>query len=303
MAGIFPALMTGYDDSGHISLPRTLDLVDTLAQARVHGLFVSGTAGEGPLQTLQERKELLIAVSAHLAGELPFIVQVGSSSFADTLDLATFAKEQGAADVCVLPPLYYDITPADIADYFIKLSGDLGTPVMMYHIPSLTHRQLSVDWYRDLVARGVLSGVKYSADNLAEAQALINLREVGPFALYSGSDPICLPARLAGSTGAVGVSMNVLPKTFTHMWEQALPAPAVDVVDAQLMVSRLVTHMFRFNFIAYLRHVLRLQGVDLGPNRVPLPNLTEAQTSEINTFLLAESDIREALEIPTSVLT
>jgi N-acetylneuraminate lyase len=295
MTGIYPAVMTGYDTSGEVSIPRTLDLVDGLLQAGVHGLFIGGTAGEGPLQSVDERKQLASAIVEHVGGAVPVISHVGAMPFRDTLELARHAREVGVDRVAAIPPLYYAIDEAVIADYFRALAEELGEPVIAYHVPNLTHRQASSAWLAGLAHERVIDGVKFSADDLAEIQAIIESTRGLDFTLFSGSDPLCMGAALVGSAGAVGVSINAMPGIFVRLWDAVAAGDLVAAAELQRTISRFVTHMFGVNFIAYLRHVLARQGLDIGPNRTPLPNLTPDQKREIDAVLDGDPDLRAAL--------
>ncbi|PNQ06006.1 hypothetical protein KU43_02500 [Mesotoga sp. SC_NapDC2] len=53
--GIIPPVLTTFDSEGKIDEKRYLNLIDFLSK-KVHGLFVYGTYGSGPLMTVNERK-------------------------------------------------------------------------------------------------------------------------------------------------------------------------------------------------------------------------------------------------------
>jgi N-acetylneuraminate lyase len=293
--GIYPAVMTAYDSDGRVSIDGTLALVDSLLSSGVHGLFIGGTAGEGPIQSIAERTELTTAIADHVDGAVPIIAHVGAMPYGDTLALARHARDSGIAKVAAIPPLFYAISADDIADYYRALARDLGEAVMAYHVPNLTHRPASSGWLSALGNEGAISGVKYSADDLAEVQAVIEQTRGSDFMLLSGSDPLCMGSAIAGSSGAVGVSINAMPAHFVRLWDAVAAGDLTTAAQHQLTISRFVTHMFQFNFIGYLRHVLSLQGTDIGPNRLPLPNLTDAQKAEVTRFVTTDEEVGAAL--------
>lgn len=299
MPGIYPAVMTGYTPEGAVDIDATLGLVDRLVDAGAHGLFVGGTAGEGLVQSVAERRELNEAILGHVEGRVPAIVHVGATVHQDAVDLARHALDLGAEDIAAIPPLYYALRDADIDDYFRQLSATLERPVMAYHVPNLTNRPTTSTRLSALAHEGVLSGVKFSADDLAQVQDVIESTSDVPFRLFSGSDPICLDAQVLGSSGAVGVSMNAMIGMFTAQWDAVARGDFPSAFASQRLINRFVAHMFRFNFIAYLRLVLELQGVRIGPNRAPLPNLTASEREEILAFLGGDDELRNALELPS----
>ena len=296
VGGIYPALMTGYELDGSVSTPRTLALVDRLIDAGVHGLFIGGTAGEGPVQSVRERIEIIEHVASHVGTSTPFIVHAGSMVYADTLAIARVARDAGAEQIAAIPPLFYNLSADALADYFRQLADDLGQPVMIYHIPSLTHRNVDARWILTLADEGVLSGVKYSADDMSVAHSLIERAGEGQFRFFSGSDPQCLNARSMGGSGAVGVSINAMPELFVALWNAAVTDAAL-AVRAQETITRFVADMFRYDFIGYLRHVLLRQGFDLGPNRIPLPELSGPERRQIDETLARHADLAGALDL------
>ncbi|MGB3485410.1 MAG: dihydrodipicolinate synthase family protein [Mycobacterium sp.] len=294
VAGIYPAVMTAYNNRGDVDLDATLNLVERLLGAGVHGLFIGGTAGEGPIQSVDERASLVTAITDHVAGRIPILAHVGAMPFRDTVLLARKALDEGVAGVAAIPPLYYNVNADAVADYFRALSRELGRPVMAYHVPHLTHRPAAAPWFAQLAAEGVLDGVKYSADDLADIQDLIERTSGTDFQLLSGSDPLCMAARLAGSAGAVGVSINAMPATFVALWNAVDAGDLAEAARLQAVITRFVTRMFNYDFIGYLRHVLSLQGVPVGQNRPPLPRLTGEQEDEITRFVSGDPDLATA---------
>lgn len=289
--------MTAYDDAGNVAITPTLDLVDHLIASGAHGLFIGGTAGEGPLQSVAERRSLAEAIVGHVRGRVPIISHVGALPFVDTIELARHAASIGITDVAAIPPLYYSMSNDDIAAFYRAIARELGAPIIAYHVPHLSHRPATSSWLAELGNEGVLSGVKYSADDLAEVQSIIEKTTGSDFRLFSGSDPLCMGSALAGSAGAVGVSINAMPGTFVRVWDSIQSGDLREASRLQLVISRFVTHMFDYNFIAYLRHVLAIQGVGIGLNRDPLPNLTEKQKSEITEYLRSDADLSAALNL------
>ena len=54
--GIFPAFPACYDDNGEISPERTQDLVRYCAERGAKGVYITGSSGEFPYQTVDERR-------------------------------------------------------------------------------------------------------------------------------------------------------------------------------------------------------------------------------------------------------
>jgi N-acetylneuraminate lyase len=280
MKGIFPALVSGYDDQGELDVPATLKLVDRLLGAGVHGLFIGGTAGEGVVQSVDERKRLVDATIGHVANRVPVIAHIGTLVTDTTIELARHAQAAGADAVAAVTPFYYDIPNVALANHYRAVAAAVDLPLYGYHIPSLTGRSLDAGWFLELADEGVLAGLKYSSSDLG---TMARIAEYSPddFDLYNGSDDVLLGGLLFGASGGVGSTYNVMPEVFVAIYEAAQAGDIALARRLQRIVNLLIEKLEPHDFLAFLREVLRLQGVDIGVSRMPLPSLTDAAAQTI----------------------
>src|SRR3954466_13090108 len=81
--GVFPAVVTLFKDDQSVDLPATLAHVDRLIEAGSHGLIMLGTVGENCSIEAHEKREILKATVAHVAGRVP--VLTGVAEYTTTL--------------------------------------------------------------------------------------------------------------------------------------------------------------------------------------------------------------------------
>lgn len=284
MRGIFPALMTGYDADGEIDSGATCALVDHLLHAGVHGLFVGGTSAEGVAQSVAERKLLLSATIGHVAGAVPVIAHVGTLATRTTVELARHAQKSGAAAVAAVTPFYFELDDAALADHYRAVHAAVDVPVYLYHIPSLTGRSLDSAWILDLAHDGVIAGMKYSAADLDFLRKVTAHAPEG-FVVYNGADDVLMDGLLSGAAGGVGSSYNVMPELYVDLFHGVEEGRTDDARAAQNAANAVLQTLERYNFLAFLREVLHLRGIDLGASRRPLPALTEAERADIKAWL------------------
>ncbi|WP_166355959.1 dihydrodipicolinate synthase family protein [Phytoactinopolyspora limicola] len=280
MKGIFPALISGYKDDGEIDVAGTLKLVDRLLGAGVHGLFVGGTAGEGVVQSVAERKALLDATIGHVAAEVPVIAHVGTLATRTTVELAKHAYAAGAQAVAAVAPFYYDIPDDAMADHYRAVAAAVDVPLYGYHIPSLTGRDLDPKWLLTLADEGVLAGLKFSSKDLG---AMGRIAEHTPdhFLIYNGMDDVLLGGLLYGAVGGVGSTYNVMPELYVELYRAIQEGRVDDARALQRQATAFIERLERYDFLAFLREILRLQGLDIGTSRMPLPSLDDRDRTEI----------------------
>ncbi|QVQ52220.1 dihydrodipicolinate synthase family protein [Spiractinospora alimapuensis] len=284
MRGILPALMTGYDADGEVDTRATQALVDHLLHAGVHGLFVGGTSAEGVAQSVAEREHLLSASIGHVAGAVPVVAHVGTLATRTTVELARHAQRSGAAAVAAVTPFYFELNDAALADHYRALHAAVDVPVYLYHIPSLTGRSLESAWILDLAHEGVIAGMKYSADDLEFLRQVTTHAPEG-FVVHNGADDVLMDGLLSGAVGGVGSSYNVMPELYVALFEAVREGRTDDARAAQNAANAVLATLRNYNFLAFLREVLHLQGIDLGVSRRPLPALTEAERADITAWL------------------
>ena len=91
--GIFPALLTPFDESDHINVPVLEQLVEYNLRKGVNGFYVGGSTAEAFLLTEEERLLVMKTVSEKAKGKCTLIAHIGCISTSQAIRLAKAAKE------------------------------------------------------------------------------------------------------------------------------------------------------------------------------------------------------------------
>src|ERR1700722_15577425 len=86
LSGVIPPLLTPTDAADRVDEPALRQSVRRLIDAGVHGLFVGGSAGEGPLLVEREWSRLMEIVLDEAAGRLPVLGGVQDVSTRKVVD-------------------------------------------------------------------------------------------------------------------------------------------------------------------------------------------------------------------------
>src|SRR5262245_33889055 len=103
--GVWPAMLTPLTEDGKPAFPVMEQLVDLFARQGLGGIYLTGSTGQWPLLTLDERRAIMSCVVKAAAGRLPVMVHVGAVATADAVALARHAAEIGAAAVSSVAPI------------------------------------------------------------------------------------------------------------------------------------------------------------------------------------------------------
>ena len=162
--GVGVALVTLFDDRAELDAPATAALAAQLVGLGVRSVVVSGTTGEAATLEAGERIALLDAVRDELRTAVPVIAGTGAPSARQAAALTRDATEHGADAVLVLsPPGASDTRPY----YEAVGKAAAGTPVLAYHLPTVSPPGIAVRELADLPVAGV-------KDSAGDAERLLH---------------------------------------------------------------------------------------------------------------------------------
>jgi 4-hydroxy-tetrahydrodipicolinate synthase len=232
---VLSAMVTPFDSEGRLDLDEAQRLARWLQDQGNDGLVVSGTTGESPTLTDDERLSLFAAVIE--AVSIPIIAGSGTNDTAHSVHLTKEAARLGAAGILALCPYYNRPSQAGIEAHLRAMAAATPLPQMIYDIPVRTGRKVSSALLLKL-AREVSNVValKDAAGNPGETAVVIANAPEG-FEVYSGDDGLTLPLLAGGAVGVVGVATHWTAPDHQEMldlWEKG------DVVGARAVNARLL---------------------------------------------------------------
>lgn len=127
MQGIFPILLTPFDDAGRIDEESLVSEVDFNLNAGVHGLGLA-LGSEFLKMTEAERQRVTKVVVDHVRGRVPVVVNTGAQSNVAAALYSKQAEELGAAAVMCMPPSM-GVSGSEMRSYFKAISDAVRVPV------------------------------------------------------------------------------------------------------------------------------------------------------------------------------
>jgi N-acetylneuraminate lyase len=281
---IAPPTTPFYAD-GSLNLEVIPRFAQLLADTSVDGVFVAGSTGEGQSLSTDERMrsaERWIEVAA--GTDLEVIIQVGHNSVPDAVALAEHAQRIGADSIAASSPCYFK--PArveELIDFLAPVAAAASElPFYFYEIPPLTHVALPmVDFLEKAKPRiPNLVGLKYSNIDLMQMQQCVRLNG-GEFEVLFGADQQLLAGAALGACGAVGSTYNFAAPLYRRMLAAFDRGDHAEARELQAKSVEIVAIMARTCFLAACKVLLTELGIENGPVRAPLRNLTNGQRDEL----------------------
>ncbi len=264
------------------------ELIETqaeyLSEHGVQGIFVCGSTGEGMSLMVEERMQMAerwVAAGRRLGLEI--IVQVGHTVQRDSMRLASHAERCGADSIATAAPCYFKpATVTDLVEYCLPIAESVELPFYYYHIPRMTGVDLPlVEFLRQAQPRiGNLAGLKYSSLDMVQLQELIRWRE-GEFEILFGCDQALLAGIVLGVCGGIGSTYNFASSLYLQLVDAFDSGDHAEARRLQAQSVALVRALETHVFLPSAKYAMSLLGIDCGPVRAPLPNLTDDQKSDI----------------------
>jgi dihydrodipicolinate synthase/N-acetylneuraminate lyase len=217
--GIVPPLATPLLDRDSLDQAGLERLVEHVMAGGVHGLFVLGTTGEGPMLPHAVRRDVVRRTLAQVAGRLPVLVGITDTVFSESVALARLAVEHGASAVVAAAPYYFPAGREPIERWARTLARALPLPLMLSNIPELVTLGLPVDTVRRLTDEPTIIGISDSGGDLGvfDGYARVVREERPDWSLLIGPEQMLPQAHGLGSHGAVCCGANVAPRLFVKL--------------------------------------------------------------------------------------
>ena len=178
------------------------------------GLVVSGTTGESPTTSADEKDELLRAVIGAVGDRCVIIAGAGSNDTAKSIESVRLAQKAGADAVLAVTPYYSKPPQAGLVAHFTALADASDLPVMVYDIPGRSGIAIARETYLRIAEHDRITAVKDARGDLWFAGEM--MQETG-LDWYSGDDAMNLAHFVNGAVGFVGVTSQVAPGAYREM--------------------------------------------------------------------------------------
>jgi len=277
LTGLIAAPFTPMKADTSLNLELIPRQVESLAASGVNGAFICGTTGEGMSLSMDERLLVTETWMRSAPRQLRVIVHVGHHTVAVSRTLAAHAEKLNAAAFATIGPTFFRATNVEqLVDYCAQVAtGAPGLPFYYYHMPAMTGVELSMYDFLKLASPRIpnLAGIKFTHENLMEYSRCLNFDD-GRFNILFGRDEVLLAALAMGAIGAVGSTYNYMPALY-HRVIQAFEAGDMETARKyQSQAIQVIAIMSRRGGLAAGKAMMKLVGLDCGPVRAPLQNLS-----------------------------
>lgn len=286
---LLTAMVTPFDADGALDTAAAARVATHLVDEGCDGLVVSGTTGESPTTTDDEKRELLRVVLEAVGDRARIIAGAGTYDTAHSIKLARSAAAEGAHGLLVVTPYYSRPPQSGLIAHFTAVADATDLPVLLYDIPPRSVVPIEFDTLRVLSAHPNIVGVKDAKADLHGAGQII--AETG-LAYYSGDDALNLPWLAMGATGFISVISHLAAGQLRELLSAFNSGDVATARKINHSVGPLCNAMSRLGGVTLSKAGLRLQGIDAGDPRLPQVPATPEQLDALAADMRAASVLR-----------
>jgi 4-hydroxy-tetrahydrodipicolinate synthase len=278
---VLTAIVTPFKRDGSVDLDAFRALARHLVDNGSDGLVVTGTTGESPTLSDDERFELYTAALDEVGDRATVVAGTGTYDTRHSIHLTKKADELGVDAFLIVTPYYSKPPQRGIVEHFKAVAAVTGKPVVVYNIPSRVVINIEPETMAELAQIENVRAVKQANDDLKQARRIVELG----LDLYAGDDDLVLPFLELGGVGGVCVHTHVVGpqvKELIRLWK-AGEHEAARALDRELAPSIELLRVVG-NPIA-IKAALNLLGHEVGGHRLPLVEASEAERERVRDCL------------------
>jgi 4-hydroxy-tetrahydrodipicolinate synthase len=281
---LLTAMVTPFDTRGEVDYQQAKKLALSLLDSGSDGVVVSGSTGESPTLSKEEKLRLFAEIKSAIADR--GVVVAGTGNY-DTRESQELTKEAEKTDVdaCLLVVPYYNRpTQQGLWEHFKAVAQSTTLPCILYNVPSRTVTNLAADTVIKLSQIDNIVGVKEASGNLGQVAEIIQgTRE--DFLVYSGNDSDALPILALGGYGVISVASHLVGIWIRDMIENFLNGKPQEAAKIHRQLLPLVNALFIVSNPIPVKWALNYVGFSVGKPRLPLTELDEKSAALIQATL------------------
>ena len=278
---ILTAIATPFKADGSVDYQAFRALAAHLVANGSDGLVVTGTTGESPTLSDEERFGLYEAAVDEVGDRATVVAGTGTYSTDHSIELTKRAHEIGVDAVLIITPYYSKPPVRGIVEHFKAIAAVTDRSIIVYNIPSRVVLNLETDAIAQLAEIPTVTAVKQANPDLEQARAIVELG----LDLYAGDDDLVFPFLEVGAVGGICVHTHVVGPQVKEMVRRYR---AGDIEGARALDGELAPSIELLRVVVNpiaVKCALNLLGHDVGGLRLPLVEATEEEREAVRGCL------------------
>jgi 4-hydroxy-tetrahydrodipicolinate synthase len=280
-------MVTPFHPDGSVNHEAAAQVARHLVDTGSDGVVVTGTTGESPTLTTDEKLGLYRAVLQAVGDRAAVVAGTGNYCTRESIELTREAEKTGVHAVMLVVPYYNNPPQEGLYRHFRAVAESTSLPVILYNVPSRAPRNLEAETVVRLSEVPNIAAVKEASGKLEQVTEIV-ARTPPSFRVYSGDDSATLPLMGLGGYGVVSVAAHVVGREMRRM----IDAFAAGRIGEAAEINGRLLPFFRACFCTTnpipIKAAVNLLGIPAGIPRLPL---VQADPKVIETLRTAMREL------------
>jgi 4-hydroxy-tetrahydrodipicolinate synthase len=281
---LLTAMVTPFDERGGVDYQQAKRLALALLKSGSKGIVVSGTTGESPVLTKEEKLSLFAEIKSALGNQGVVMAGAGSYNTRESIELVKETEKTGVDAILLVVPYYNKPTQEGLFQHFKLIAENTALPCILYNVPSRTVTSLSADIVIRLSQIDNIVGIKEASGNLDQVAKIIQDTDKS-FLVYSGNDGDTLPILALGGYGVISVASNLVGNQIADMIQRFLSGEMQEAAKIHRCLLPLINALFIVSNPIPIKYALNHVGFPVGKPRLPLTEPDEKSAALIEATL------------------
>ena len=279
------AIVTPMHEDGKVNYEKLEEILEDQIANSTDAIVICGTTGESSTLTHGEHLQTIKFTIDKVNKRVPVIAGTGSNCTETAIMMSKEAASYGADALLIVTPYYNKATQKGLIEHYTAVARSIDLPIIMYNVPSRTGCNIQPETAVKL-AREVdnIVAIKAATGNLSQESKTMMLAE-GCLDMYSGEDGLIVPLMSIGAKGVISVLSNVAPKQTHDICAEFFAGNIEKSRQLQFEALELVDALFCEVNPIPVKTALNLMGMEVGPLRMPLCEMEEANLNKLKTAL------------------
>lgn len=276
IGNIATAMITPFSEDGSVHFEMLSDVIEHLIANGTDSLVVSGTTGESPTLSYDEKVAIFQYTVDVVNNRVPVIAGTGSNNTQASIGLTKAAEAVGVDGIMLVTPYYNKPSQRGMYEHFAAIANSTALPVMLYNIPGRSVVNIETQTIVQLSNIPNIEVIKEASGSLDQITEII-ARTPNDFQVYSGDDGLTLPLLSIGGNGVVSVAAHIVGNDMQKMIKAFKEGRHAEAATIHQALLPLIRALFATPSPSTLKYALTKIGIGTEYVRLPIALLTDLE--------------------------
>ena len=281
---VITAMVTPFNEDLSLDLDQAKNLMEHLFNSGSDSILLSGTTGESPTLTDEEKYELFDIGVKNAGDNVKIIAGTGSYDTKHSIELSKEAEKIGVDGLLLVTPYYNKPGQASLIKHFEAIASEVTIPIILYNVPARTACNIDAKTCIELSGIDNVVGVKEASSDLRQIAEIIRNTD-DSFLVYSGNDGDTLPIMALGGNGVISVASHLVGLQIKEMIDHFRSGRTAEAAKLHNWLLDIFYGIFITTNPVPIKYALNLTGIHVGPTRPPLYGMTEDESRRFKSVL------------------